>query len=94
MSVELHPPLDADKGAVVEELSNGMTAACFLGDDRGDLPAFDALDRLAAGGMHTVKIAVASSEAPAELLERADVVVDGVAGSLAVLRALELSPQR
>jgi len=89
MSFELRPPLDVDKGSVVDALVAGRAAACFLGDDLGDLPAFDALDRLqAASDAATVRIGVRSPEAPAELLERADVIVDGPAGSLGVLRSL------
>jgi trehalose 6-phosphate phosphatase len=87
-SVELHPPVKADKGTVVEGAVAGLQAVCFLGDDVGDLPAFDALDRLRAGGVDTVKVAVSTVEAPVELLERADVVVDGPAGALALLEGL------
>lgn len=87
-SLELHPPVKADKGTVLEAAAAGMTAVCFLGDDVGDLPAFDGLDRLADAGVHTVRVAVSTSEAPAALLDRADVVVDGPAGALAVLEAL------
>jgi trehalose 6-phosphate phosphatase len=87
-SVELHPPVKADKGTVVEAAVAGLEAVCFLGDDVGDLPAFDALDRLRAGGVHTVKVAVSTVEAPVELLERANVVVDGPAGALALLAGL------
>lgn len=87
-SLELHPPVDADKGTVVEAATVGLRAVCFLGDDVGDLPAFDALDRLAATGVHAVRIAVTTDEAPVEMLERADVVVDGPAGALAVLGRL------
>ena len=87
-SVELHPLVSADKGTVVEGAVTGLDAACFLGDDVGDLPAFDALDRLAAQGLHTVRIGVRTEEAPPELLDRADLVVDGPEGALAVLRHL------
>jgi trehalose 6-phosphate phosphatase len=88
-SFELRPPVDVDKGTVVDGLVAGSTAACFLGDDLGDLPAFDALDRLrAAHGAATVRVGVRSAEAPIELLERADVVVDGPEGALAFLRSL------
>jgi len=38
--------------------------------------------------MSTVKVAVSTSEAPAALLERADVVVDGPQGALALLQTL------
>nr|MBA3955769.1 trehalose-phosphatase [Acidimicrobiia bacterium] len=47
-----------------------------------------ALDRLAATGIHTVRVAVGSDEAPVELMERADWVVDGPVGALALLEAL------
>lgn len=89
MSYELRPPVDIDKGTVVSGLVDGSTAACFLGDDVGDLPAFDALDRLRADcGAHVVKVGVRSSEAPAELVERADVLVDGPPGALGFLQTL------
>lgn len=87
-SVELHPPVDADKGTVVEEVADGLDAVCFLGDDVGDLPAFDALDRLAERGLTTVRVGVRTPEAPPEVLRRADVVVDGPEGALGFLRAL------
>jgi trehalose 6-phosphate phosphatase len=90
MSYELHPPVAANKGTTLYELVHdaGLRAACFLGDDVGDLTAFDALDRLAADGVDTVRVGVRSPEAPALLLERADLVVDGPEGALAVLEAL------
>jgi trehalose 6-phosphate phosphatase len=88
-SVELHPPVESDKGTVVERAAAGLGSVTFLGDDVGDLAAFDALDRLAASGVHTVKVAVATEETPAVLVERADVVVDGPVGALALLRELD-----
>lgn len=88
MSVELHPPLPADKGTALEMLADGLGAVCFAGDDRGDLPAYDALDRLASRGIHTLRLAVAGGEAPAELIARADVVLDGPPAVLAYLRRL------
>lgn len=88
MSWELRPPVAVDKGTTVADLLGGMASACFLGDDIGDLPAFDALDRFVAQGGHAVRIAVSSTEAPPELIERADVVVEGPEGALAILRWL------
>jgi trehalose 6-phosphate phosphatase len=87
-SYELRPPLHIDKGTVVGQLVQGLDAAAFVGDDRGDLLAFDALDRFAADGGLAVKIAVRSAEAPAELLERADELVDGPAAVVTLLREL------
>ncbi len=87
-AVEVHPPEAPDKGVVVEDLAGGCDAACFLGDDIGDLPAFTALDRLAEKGVAVVKVAVETEDTAAELRARADVVVDGPAGAVAWLRSL------
>jgi trehalose 6-phosphate phosphatase len=86
--VEFRPPLPIDKGSVVEELALGCAAACFMGDDAGDLAAFAALDRLGASGMATARVAVADAESPPELVAAADVVVPGPAEALALLRVL------
>ncbi|MCU4186899.1 trehalose-phosphatase [Acidiferrimicrobium sp. IK] len=88
MSVELRPPTGGDKGSVVEELGASLSRVAFLGDDRGDLPAFAALERLRAGGVTTLAVAVDSTEAPAELLAAADVVAAGPAAVLEALRTL------
>lgn len=89
MSVELHPPIAADKGTALEDLADGLAAVAYVGDDLGDLPAFDALDRLAADReMHTLRVAVASAEAPHELVDRADLVLAGPDAVLAFLRSL------
>ncbi len=92
MSVELHPPIRVDKGTALSSLVDDLPVVCFVGDDRGDLPAFDALDRLADAGRVTVRGAVASSEAPAELVERADLVFDGPEDVLAFLHDLRPPP--
>ncbi len=88
MSVEVHPPVDRDKGTAVLDLADDLDPVAFMGDDLGDLPAFDALDELAANGIETIRIAVDSPEAPPGLLERADVVVDGPEGAERLLREL------
>lgn len=85
MSVELRPPLATDKGTVVRRLVAGrFRAACFVGDDRGDLSAFEAL----ADVDHGVRVAVRSPESPPELLDAADLVVDGPEGVLSLLLTL------
>ncbi|MGH9165463.1 MAG: trehalose-phosphatase [Acidimicrobiales bacterium] len=89
MSQELRPPLPVDKGSVVAGLVAGLDAACFVGDDQGDLPAFAALDELRrTPGRHALKVAVRSTEAPPALLAAADLLVDGPEGALALLRQL------
>lgn len=88
MSAELHPPVAADKGTVTSALVAGMAAAAFVGDDIGDLPAFAALDAFAAGGGRAVRAVVTSVEVAPELLAAADLVLDGPAAVLDLLRAL------
>lgn len=89
MSMELRPPLSVDKGTVVRDLVQGLGAACFFGDDLGDLPAFTVLDELSrSGAMATMKVGVRSQEAPPELLEAADVVVEGPVGAVELLTTL------
>lgn len=94
MSVELLPPAVGDKGTVVLAWATGCTAAAYLGDDRGDLPAFRALDQLARSGTTVRKVAVAGPDVPTELTSAADLVVGGPEGALALLAALrdQLTP--
>jgi trehalose 6-phosphate phosphatase len=89
MSVELHPPIEADKGTALDDLADELRALSYVGDDVGDLPAFGALDRLSSGqGVETLRVAVASDEAPAQLLDRADLVLHGPGEVLDFLHAL------
>lgn len=89
-SFELRPPVEFTKGAVVTKRSRDLElrAVAFVGDDKVDLPGFDALDSLERRGVTTLRVAVKSEQAPPELLARADVVVDGPAGVLSFLRRL------
>ncbi len=89
-SFELRPPLELSKRTVVEQRARQLelSAACFIGDDLGDLPAFDALDALDGEGTATLRVAVDSDEAPAGLLRRADLVLAGPAQVLELLRTL------
>ncbi len=80
-SFELHPPIKRDKGTALVELAEDLDPVAYVGDDLGDLPAFDGLDRLALHGVTTIRVAVRSAEVPPILLSRADLVVDGPAGA-------------
>jgi trehalose 6-phosphate phosphatase len=88
MSYELHPPIPADKGTALLDLADELEAVCFVGDDRGDLDAFDALDQLAERGVYTLRFAVGSSESTEALIERADIVVDGPLEVLGLIEQL------
>ena len=67
--------------------SSGRKAIAFLGDDLGDLEAFNAVDELRARGFHGLLVASRSEEENA-LAERADLVVDGPEGVLDLLREM------
>jgi trehalose 6-phosphate phosphatase len=84
--LELRPPIDVDKGTAIVHLleRRGIHRGLFAGDDLTDLDGFGAMERLE----HGVKIAVSSPEGPAELRERADVVVAGPEELLELLRQL------
>ena len=89
LSVELLPPGAADgKARVVEEVASALEALCFVGDDVGDLPAFEAVRRLRAAGKAGVAVGVASPEQPVGLAEAVDLLVDGPTGVVALLRAV------
>ncbi len=87
MAIELRPPIDVDKGVPVRGLVDGFDTAAFAGDDYGDLPAFAVLaDAVSEGRLQrAVRIGVTSSEAPTELADSVDIVVDGPDGLLALL---------
>ena len=61
------------------------SAVLYAGDDLGDLPAFAELDALA---VPVLRVCSGSAETPPALRERADLVVDGPPGVLALLRSL------
>lgn len=83
--LELRVP-GVDKGhaltGYLRERSAG--SVLFAGDDLGDLAAFAAVD---ACGLPGVKVASVSAE-PTALADHADVVVEGPAGVVALLRSL------
>ena len=90
MVVELVPAGRPMKGAAVERLAreHELEAVLYAGDDHADLDAFVALDRLARDGLLVVRVAVHGDETPRALMEAADLVVDGPAGLVGVLRTL------
>jgi len=72
--LEVLPPIETSKRTAVAHLleRRGLRRALYAGDDATDLDAFSALDGLDLA----VRVAVASAEAPPELRERADLIVD------------------
>ncbi|MGH2906323.1 MAG: trehalose-phosphatase [Solirubrobacterales bacterium] len=91
MVLEIRPPVHFDKGVVVARLvkTYGATHAAYVGDDVTDIDAFDALLGLESAGTleSALCVGVSSEEQPEQLVERADLMVDGPAGVTELLRA-------
>jgi trehalose 6-phosphate phosphatase len=99
--LEVRPPVELDKGLGVTALLGGLgtgsedagptvARAVYVGDDSTDVDAFRALQRLVEEGKLelAVCVAVGSEETPPELLERADMTIDGQSGVRGLLQAL------
>ena len=92
--IEVRSP-GMSKGHAVRTLVSEQEAGGFLfaGDDLGDLDAFDAVEELRGQGMPTLLVCSLSDEESA-LADRADVLVDGPEGVLALLRRLTADAAR
>ena len=90
--LEVRPPVVLDKGLGVAALLRGapVSAAMYVGDDTTDLDAFRGLRALVESAQlqTAVCVAVSSDEAPPELAQEADLLVDGPGGVRALLEAL------
>ena len=90
--LEIRPPVPVDKGRAVRALieRSAVRSALYGGDDATDLDAFEALDALVGGREldAALRVGVKSAEGPAAIVERADIVVDGVDGFIEVLSVL------
>ena len=83
---ELRPQVHRDKGDAVRRVvaESGAGALVVAGDDLGDLPGFAVAAELGGG----LRVVAGSAEAPAELLDAADLVVDGPEGVRELLEHL------
>jgi trehalose 6-phosphate phosphatase len=94
MELELRPPVQVDKGTVVRQLAaeraGRVRQVAVFGDDMGDLPAFEAVGRLGtpADPVGAVRVAAVDDESPPVVAEKADLVVPGATGAVALLRDL------
>ncbi|KUL48654.1 trehalose-phosphatase [Streptomyces sp. NRRL S-1521] len=88
MVLELRPP-GMDKGVALAEYLRevGAESVLYAGDDLGDLPAFGAVEKLRSDGVAGLLVCSGSAEVT-ELADRADLVVDGPPGVVALLSAL------
>jgi trehalose 6-phosphate phosphatase len=85
--IEVRPP-GTHKGDVVEQLATDLDAGgfVFIGDDLGDVDAFQAVLAMRERGVPTLLVCSASEEESA-LLPMSDLAVPGPDGVLAFLRA-------
>jgi trehalose 6-phosphate phosphatase len=85
--LEIRPPVPIGKGRAVRELlaRKPVRAALYAGDDVTDLDAFAALAEVEI----PVRVGVRSDEGPREIVEQADLVVDGIPGMQQVLAELD-----
>jgi trehalose 6-phosphate phosphatase len=95
LGFELHPGSDVlelrlpgfDKAAALGRLAEGRSAALYLGDDVGDLPAFAQTRRLRESGQPAYCVGVLSSGVDA-IAEAADATVDRPEDVVDLLRAI------
>jgi trehalose 6-phosphate phosphatase len=95
--VNVLPALAIDKGAAARRLveQHGLRAVAFFGDDVTDLHAFRVLHALRADGIaQTLAIGVVNPEAPREVRDEADLLLEGVGEVERVLAALAARPPR
>jgi trehalose 6-phosphate phosphatase len=90
--MEVRPPVSIGKGNGVRTLLDGRSwnAVLYAGDDITDLDAFHALRTLHEQGEipHVVCVGVRSDDGPAEIVDEADIVVEGTDGMQELLAVL------
>jgi trehalose 6-phosphate phosphatase len=95
LGLEMHPGRDVlelrlpgyDKAGAIDRLAGECAGVLYLGDDLGDIPAFEHLRQLRAEGRAAYSVAVRSSGV-AEAADAADVSVPEPADAVELLRSL------
>ncbi len=91
MLVELRPSVTVSKGTALEQIirTRGLASAIFFGDDVTDVDGFRSLHRHRdEQGLKSVAIAIRSEDVHPEVIAEADVVLESVADTVAVLNRL------
>lgn len=88
--VEILPPVALNKGTSLHTFAEryALRGLVFAGDDRTDLDAVLEVARLREQGLAALVIVVRQSDTLPQLLENADIVVDGVPGMVELLREI------
>lgn len=87
-TVDVRVPSTQNKGQALKQLARhwGVQAILFAGDSKTDLDALLALDQLRQEGKTTLGIAVQHIDTAPELLEQADIIVEGIEGMVRFLQ--------
>ena len=88
--VEVRVPLPVHKGQALRRFAqrNNLHAIVFAGDDRTDLDAVIEIASMRKEGITAIAIVVQHSDTLPELLESADITVQGVPGMVDLLREM------
>jgi trehalose 6-phosphate phosphatase len=90
--LEVRPPVRIDKGAGIRSFLSGspVDVALYVGDDATDLDAFRALVQMVEDGelSRAIRVGVSSEDGPKEIVEKADLVVEGTEGVQQLLSML------
>jgi trehalose 6-phosphate phosphatase len=90
--LEVRPPVRIDKGAGIRSFLAGapVDIALYVGDDATDLDAFRALVQMTEEGelSRAIRVGVSSEDGPREIVDEADLVVDGTEGVQQLLSML------
>ena len=90
--LEIRPPVQIDKGAGIRSFLAGapVDVALYAGDDATDLDAFRALVQMTEDGelSRAIRVGVSSDDGPREIIDEADLVVDGTEGVQQLLSML------
>jgi trehalose 6-phosphate phosphatase len=88
--VEIRPPLAINKGTALHRFAErfALRGLVFAGDDRTDLDAVLMVARLQQEGLAALSIAVRQPETAQDLLDSADMVVEGVPGMVDLLKKM------
>jgi trehalose 6-phosphate phosphatase len=88
--VEIRVPLAVNKGLALRQFAErfGLRAIVFAGDDLTDLDAVIEIAKMRRDGIPALSIVVQHPDTLPDLLEQADIIVQGVPGMVDVLREM------
>jgi trehalose 6-phosphate phosphatase len=88
--VEIRVPLPVHKGKALRQFVQhfDLHAIVFAGDDRTDLDAVVEITKMRKEGIAALSIVVQHHDTLPDLLEQADIIVQGVPGMVELLREI------